>query len=544
MGLLEMDSTSIAQILWATTGDFLPIGSSTATADARMALAVILAAGIDKGFPAPLEPTQTDRNSQGWKECSAAAVQATSAAPAVPPAAFALLTTVKVAGGTALDSDLDWPDAAGTKISARIGPLRRKSDARDWYLVTFAVIDPAALTVDGDAAPGLFPRASAKVAMTGAGGGNSPSQPTNRAKLLSVAMFLTAIALSLLSIAVTYGASRLIAATIERMAASEVSNTVCKVALSASENNSADRLESVRDACATPWATAWEDGGNNTANWWARTLDSALWKVLNVNKSASLIAPLLLSYLAIIVLIVASGMATRGTWLGALVDNRNRISLSRVQMLLWTIVLLGGYIVLATFNIALLGGAMRDLTLSAAAGSAKAKATLEQFVGYFPSMDSALWAVLGLTVAVSPYLSQVILNQKNREGGDAGVDYRRAEVRTLIEPSPLEMRAPGLFRWADLITGEEEANAAQVDVSRLQYLVITFLLLGGYLILLLTYARSLDGTQILIAVHDNTPVFPSMPAVDATFLGLLVLSHGGYLAFKALPAKGTGGVTG
>jgi hypothetical protein len=99
-------------------------------------------------------------------------------------------------------------------------------------------------------------------------------------------------------------------------------------------------------------------------------------------------------------------------------------------------------------------------------------------------------------------------------------------------------------RWADLITGEEAANANQVDVSRLQYLVITFLLLGSYLILLLRYLGSIDGTQVLMAAHDAAPVFPSMPPVDGTFLGLLVLSHGGYLAFKALPSTGAGGVTG
>ena len=33
-----------------------------------------------------------------------------------------------------------------------------------------------------------------------------------------------------------------------------------------------------------------------------------------------------------------------------------------------------------------------------------------------------------------------------------------------------------------------------------------------------------------------------MPPVDGTFLALLALSHGGYLAFKALPSTGAGGI--
>ena len=64
-------------------------------------------------------------------------------------------------------------------------------------------------------------------------------------------------------------------------------------------------------------------------------------------------------------LILAGGLATTGTWFGALVDNRNRVSLSRVQMLAWTVVLLGGYVVVGAFNVALLGSAVRDLTLNA-----------------------------------------------------------------------------------------------------------------------------------------------------------------------------------
>jgi hypothetical protein len=270
-----------------------------------------------------------------------------------------------------------------------------------------------------------------------------------------------------------------------------------------------------------------------------------VWGAVDVGRSASLVAPLLLSYGAIVVLILAGGLATRGTWFGALVDKRNRVSLSRVQMLCWTIVLLGGYVVIATFNIALLGSDIRDLSLSAGAGNEAAQATLADFVGFFPNLDPALWAVLGLTVAVSPFISQKILNQKPREGEPAGVDTQRVQSRSLVQGGPLDTRdSPADSRWSDLITGEEEANAHQVNVSRLQYLVITFLLLGSYLILLLRYLGSLDGTQILIASHDHVPVFPSMPPVDGTFLGLLVLSHGSYLAFKTLPATGAGGVTG
>ena len=90
-----------------------------------------------------------------------------------------------------------------------------------------------------------------------------------------------------------------------------------------------------------------------------------------------------------------------------------------------------------------------------------------------------------------------------------------------------------------------EADAGTVDISRLQHLAITGMLLFQYFLLLASYLGNIDGGLILSAldlVHappSLTTPFVSMPPVDATFLSLLVLSHGAYLAFKALP-KGAG----
>ena len=86
-------------------------------------------------------------------------------------------------------------------------------------------------------------------------------------------------------------------------------------------------------------------------------------------------------------LILARGLATTGTWFGALVDNRNRVSLSRVQMLAWTVVLLGGYVVVGAFNVALLGERRARLTLNAGSWGAASRTTLQDFAGFFPNMD-------------------------------------------------------------------------------------------------------------------------------------------------------------
>ena len=81
-----------------------------------------------------------------------------------------------------------------------------------------------------------------------------------------------------------------------------------------------------------------------------------------------------------------------------------------------------------------------------------------------------------------------------------GTDYGTTTAsRPLVPPAELETRSsPSDARWSDLVSGEEEANAGQVDVSRLQHLVITGLLHGGYAVLLLYFIL-----QAIEALHPG-----------------------------------------
>lgn len=258
-----------------------------------------------------------------------------------------------------------------------------------------------------------------------------------------------------------------------------------------------------------------------------------LWRASDVRGQISLLLPLGMSALAILMLILSAGIALKATPAGAIIDERNRVSLSRLQQLCWTVVLFGGFTILGIFNISLLADFARDLgQVQALVDVTESDQPAPGFFSLFPSMDPTLWAVLGVTVAVSPYLSARILTEKEVPAG-AQADPRRLQVRT----DPIDRRdAPAEARWADLFKGEGKANAGHVDVSRLQHLVITTLLLGGYIVLLVEYVRTLDATAILMAIMTGAPVFASMPPVDATFVGLLALSHAGYLAFKAMPS--------
>jgi hypothetical protein len=261
-----------------------------------------------------------------------------------------------------------------------------------------------------------------------------------------------------------------------------------------------------------------------------------LWRASDVRGQISLLLPLALSALAILLLIISAGIAMKATPAGAIIDERNRVSLSRLQQLCWTVVLFGGFTILGIFNTALLADFARDLgQVQALVDATRSDQAVAGVFSLFPSMDPTLWAVLGIAVAISPYLSVRILSEKVLPPG-AHADARTLQVRA----DPLDQRnAPSAARWADLFAGEGKGGANHVDVSRLQHLVITTLLLGGYIVLLVEYVRTLDATAILMAIMTGAPVFAAMPPVDATFVGLLALSHAGYLAFKAIPSAPT-----
>lgn len=265
----------------------------------------------------------------------------------------------------------------------------------------------------------------------------------------------------------------------------------------------------------------------------------------------SLVKPMLAAMLAIALLAIAAGLAVKGRAMGVLIDARNRFSLARTQMILWTFVLLGGYLVLSLFNIGFSADDIRVLDQLAGMQRAGDEATgalrleglgaMLQAISYFPTMRAELWAVLGLVVG-TPLVSHVLLSKKPAADpsstGQAG-----AVTAAKQSPGLLDTRAnAALARLSDLFLGEEVASRGEIGISRLQHLVVTALLVATYLNLLLTFARSIDALSIIRGAQSVTPLFPAMPDVDATFVALLLLSHGTYLVVKgaATPPKEEG----
>jgi hypothetical protein len=215
--------------------------------------------------------------------------------------------------------------------------------------------------------------------------------------------------------------------------------------------------------------------------------------------------------LAIILgLCVLAGFLVNGRPEGILIDDRNRMSLERVQWVAWLIVLLSAYFVEAVWNVA------------------------HSFS--FPAMQTELFGLLGI-VSGSPVVSNLIVDAKKRTPPSPTAAQEVQAVQPLAGAD-----APGQkglmdlnhsvteASWADLYLGEEAANRYVVDVSRLQKLIITVLLVFAYVVYLWKTFAPPSSDEVAAAAAAL-----GMPPVGTDFLGLLGVSHGAYLASKATP---------
>ncbi len=188
--------------------------------------------------------------------------------------------------------------------------------------------------------------------------------------------------------------------------------------------------------------------------------------------------------------------------------DRNRLSLARLQWVAWFIILFSGYFVLAVLN--------------------------THNGGNFPEMDAKLFGLLGI-VTGSAVVSNLIVDAKKSDPQKSGTGANPAAPAP-TDPASQQIgtidrnAGPEQASWADLYLGEEVANRGVVDVSRLQQLVLTVLLI-------IVYVQALWGD---LGTAAGSGSLASLPKVNSTFLELLGASHAGYLAYKATPKTSPG----
>jgi hypothetical protein len=207
--------------------------------------------------------------------------------------------------------------------------------------------------------------------------------------------------------------------------------------------------------------------------------------------------------------LAVTGWAVNGRFAGVIIDNRNRMSLSKLQAAAWTCVVLAGFASAAAFN-----------AHAPAAGFAPVSVMSVQIPG-------ELLLAMGLS-ATSLVATPALLSLKAQETPDPKGVRAAAAKGFGANGKVLVKDDPGQASVADLVTGEEVGNASAPDLGKIQQAAITLVLLGCY------------AAYVYGLLAGPTSIITSLPVLDKSFVWLLGISHASYLAYKAAPHTQSG----
>jgi hypothetical protein len=212
---------------------------------------------------------------------------------------------------------------------------------------------------------------------------------------------------------------------------------------------------------------------------------------------------------SLLIVSVIAGHLANDRWIGVFIDERNRISLARLQWLAWFLVLFSAYFTGAVWDIAF---------------------------GDLPVVETNLFGLIGITTG-SAVVANVVVESKKRDASPTPNAVPPAPVpgapAPVVAPNASTNRmgkadvnsSPADASFADLYLGEDVTNRQSVDASRLQKFIITILLITVYLEMLWSAFVDAAGTYHAF----------SMPIVGTNFLGMMGVSHAAYLVAKASP---------
>ena len=209
--------------------------------------------------------------------------------------------------------------------------------------------------------------------------------------------------------------------------------------------------------------------------------------------------------------ILVAGKQVTGLWRGALIDERNKISLARLQLVLWTTVVLSAYLCSALSNVA----AGVDAPLAIA-------------------VPKELWIALGISTAslIGSPLIKAAKKDKTPDGkqSKATIDAAKAGKRGKVKAEGLilENESREDASWADIFTGEETGNGSSLDLSKIQMFFFTAVIVIAY------------AFAVGYGLAEAGQVVGSLPDIDPSMNMLLGISHTGYLTHKGIPLSKEG----
>ena len=181
---------------------------------------------------------------------------------------------------------------------------------------------------------------------------------------------------------------------------------------------------------------------------------------------------------------------------GIFIDSRQTWSLSQFQLVLWT------FIIIPVLIAVVIG-----------------RATDDPSTAWNLTVPGEVWGLLGISLG-STTLATAIKTQKNSPPGTPLGASDRVLVRNAATPA----------RISDMFAYEEGASALTgLDVTKFQNFVFTVALAVTYL----------WNCLWLLAQATTPSAITGLPALSGFVLGILGISHAGYLTGKAIPQSGT-----
>jgi hypothetical protein len=208
-----------------------------------------------------------------------------------------------------------------------------------------------------------------------------------------------------------------------------------------------------------------------------------------------------------------------GRLLGVLIDERNKMTLSRLQLIIWTVVILSGYATAALWNL-----------FAANAPDPLAVQWPEE-----------LWWLLGISTTSlvgSPLILQTKKQQVPNTTQEETYQQRLSDQpqngadqvgsppnlgNLAVNPTPRQASLADMFR------GDEIGNEASVDISKIQLFFFTILIVIAY------------GTGLGDLFLTTTGAVEAFPALSESILVLLGISHAGYLGYKGVSHSAAAG---
>jgi hypothetical protein len=203
--------------------------------------------------------------------------------------------------------------------------------------------------------------------------------------------------------------------------------------------------------------------------------------------------------------IVIVGEGILGLKRGALIDERNKISLSRLQLCLWTVLILSALVTAVVLNVS--RGDSSPLAIT---------------------IPQSLWWLMGISTTS---LIGSTLIKSTKASGEADPTEKSQTIDAIKKKERAEADAKGTLvvkcspsdaSWYDLFMGEEVGNGSHLDLGKVQMFYFTWVLVISY------------GAALADTFHGLSTIH-SFPDLSQGMVALLGISHAGYLTNKALP---------